>query len=122
MERLCYLLDCPASKLAHALTDVDNYQKVLEDLSRSRLQTTHLRHNRVVKFSGLSLSGADTEYAYCGYLGVTVQQHMFSRHNVVLRLADVPCVEERGNRKHVDYWPIECLAWKPIPFIERACK
>ena len=122
VERLCYLLDCPASKLAHALRDVDNYQKVFEDLSRSRLLTTHLRRNRKVKFSGLSLSGADTEFAYRGYLNVTVQQHMYCRHGFVLRLADAPCVEERGNRNRVSYWPIECLMWEPVELYERACK
>ena len=114
VDRLCVLLQCPRWKLAEALKDVENQQRVCISLARSRLRTNHLGlQDRYIEFSGMSMLGANRQYAYRGYLGITVQQHMYAKHKLKLRHADLPCIEENTNAGHINYFPIEFLMWEP---------
>lgn len=117
LDRLCVVLQCGRLRLAEALKDVENYQKVIMELSKGRLRTNHLgENNRYIEFGGISFLGADRQHAYQGYLGITVQQHMYAKHKLKLRFADMPCVEEHVNVGHTNYFPVECLVWEPSSF------
>lgn len=116
LDRLCVLLQSAPSKLADAMADVENFPKIYAELSKCRLKTTHLKENRYVSLGAVSFQGADRQYAYRGYLGVTVQQHMYSKHRLMLRYPSLPCIEEHANAGHINYFPVECLYWEPCEY------
>jgi hypothetical protein len=107
---------CEANQLPGLLQKPEALKFVHTYLVDAPLTTGHLkRRNRYVSFSGLSLKGADKQYAYNGYLGVTVEQHMYCKHRFSLSYPTMPCVEERTRSGHVNYYPIECLRLDPYP-------
>ena len=116
LDRLCVLLQCAPKNLADAMADVENFPKIYAELSKCRLKTTHLKENRYISFGAVSFQGANRQYAYRGYLGVTVQQHMYSKHRLMLRYPMLPCIEEHANAGHVNYYPIECLYWEACDY------
>ncbi|KAH7703368.1 hypothetical protein AAVH_29468 [Aphelenchoides avenae] len=110
INRLCVLLHCTPFQLGDHLRDTNNLTTVYLFLASSVFATTHLKkRNRIVTFKGLSLKGPNKQHAYGGYLGVTVEQHMYCRHRVTLRYPDMPCIEEHTRKGHVNYYPVECL-------------
>lgn len=85
-------------------------RRVCRNLHGTLLCTNHLGdRNKIVTFGGLSRYTADRQHAYGGYLGITVQQHMYCRHRRRLDYERLPCVKVRVGKTHVDYFPIECL-------------
>jgi hypothetical protein len=110
VDRLCVLLHCTPFQLEDHLRDNNNLERVYLFLASSVLATTHLaKRNRIVTFKGLSLKGPNQQHAYSGYLGVTVQQHMYSKHRVTLHYPNMPCIKEYTRKGHVNYYPLECL-------------
>ena len=116
VARLCQALMCKPDQLPGLLPKSETLAFVHTYLMGAPLTTGHLKkRNRYVTFSGLSLKGADKQYAYNGYLAVTVQQHMYCKHRFSLRYPSMPCIEERTRKGHVNYYPIECLRLDPYP-------
>ena len=93
LDRLCVLLQCAPKNLADAMADV-----------------------RYVSFGAVSFQGANRQFAYRGYLSVTVQQHMYSKHRLMLRYPTLLCIEEHANAGHVNYFPVECLYWEACDY------
>lgn len=109
--KVCALLNCSLSEVDFHLRNPDTIAWLTRVLRRNyQLETIHLKNNIQLKFEGFSLFGAHQQFAYNGYLGTTVQQHMHSRHRIHLNYPRLPCVcSSRGNH-HCDYFPIE-LIW-----------
>lgn len=84
-------------------------------LSEGRIHTLHLPANRDLRFCSFTSKCADEQFAYCGYLDITVRQDYYARHGLRLRRPDLPCVEEWTYDGTVTYWPIELLMWLPSP-------
>lgn len=114
LNRICVLLQCPPTDVPEALKNLDKLQYLCVELSKGRIFTTHLPENREVKFGGFGQLPASEQYALNGYLKITVQQYYFLSKHKIRRLmyAYLPCVVERQNNGHVDYFPIECLQWE----------
>jgi len=110
---ICYIFRCKPGQLRAILTIAENRQFLDEKLKMKHLEfyTNHLKENRKVDYFSLSTRTADTQYAYNGFMGITVSQHMYSRHRKILKHANLPCVMElKGvEGKHIDYWPLEVL-------------
>jgi hypothetical protein len=85
--------------------------KFLRDLT---LQTTHLKQNFIVKPDAFSTRGANTCFAYRGYLGITVQQHLYIKHHIRLRYSNLPCICEFGGNWHQSFYPLELLQIIPL--------
>lgn len=109
VDRLCVLLQCTKEQLPAALEDVESLQYVTASLRDGTVHTTHLSENRCVRVDGVSFLSAARQFAYNGYLKITVQQHMYCAHKVRLHYPDLPCIMMYGSRGHVDYFPIELL-------------
>jgi hypothetical protein len=57
--------------------------------------------------------GADKQWAYSGYLGITVQQYYFIHHKIRLSHPSIPCIgfemARRKGKSHIAYFPFELL-------------
>lgn len=109
---ICQIFRCSPNQLRSILTIDENRIMLDQKLQMKHLtfKTNHLKENRQIKCSGLSARTADTQYAYNGFMGITVEQHMYSRHRIILKHGNLPCVMElKGNGAHIDYWPLEVL-------------
>ena len=78
VEILCRFNKCKTHELAHVLRrkKVEN----IKYLNDKQVITLHLRHNRFVSPDNFNFIGSNRLFAYRGFLGVTVEQHLFSRH------------------------------------------
>ena len=80
---------------------------VEESLQNQKLYTLH-NINQEIQFRGLSVTHAANTFAYNGYLGITVQQHFFSRQRIRLQYPKLPMVIHLSNNRPY-YYPIETL-------------
>ncbi|KAL3071332.1 hypothetical protein niasHS_017189 [Heterodera schachtii] len=78
-------------------------------LSQLDIETVHLRRNIKIIPDALCPNGANQVFAYRGFLGITVQQHLYTRHRVMLKYPTLPCVVQFGGGHHRDIFPIELL-------------
>lgn len=75
------------------------------------LLTNHLKVNmELAPVVRISRRGADTAYAFNGYLGVTVQQFLYAKHKRKLRYPQLPVLCVPGGKNHFYYYAIECLS------------
>ena len=81
---------------------------VEESLQNQKLYTLH-NISQEIKFRGLSVTHSSNTYAYNGYLGITVQQHYFSRHRIRLQYPRLPMVIHLTSTQRQLYYPIEVL-------------
>lgn len=108
LDELCALLGSPRD-LLHLFIQ-RNRHKVWKFLRNSELTTNYLGfRNREVKFDGISARPASEQYALNGYLKITVQQYMYTKHGQRLYYPLLPCVQVFGNNGHIDYFPLELL-------------
>lgn len=81
-----------------------------EFLKNVRLRTAHLKDKNVqIKFGHLTHLGARELKAYNGFLGVTVQQHFYTRHRIYLKYPSLPCICVYGPKGSTSYYPIELV-------------
>ena len=83
------LLNCEAIALHDYLNHPTALTKITSFLKGKKLRTTYLNRNLEkddVPFGGISLKPASTQPAYEGFLGVTVQQHLYCRFVSLLLL------------------------------------
>ena len=113
IDRLCVLLKCPPSKIADELFDPQNMFYLTVALSEGKIRTRHLPVNRELNFCRFSAKSADEQFAYCGYLNITVRQDYYAKYRIMLRRSDLPCVEEWTYDGQVTYFPLEVLSWTP---------
>lgn len=81
----------------------------LKFLSDYILITNHLRHNRIISPDNITFVGADCLFAYRGFMGITVAQHLYSRHRIILKYPTFPCIVMYGSNGHRSYFPLELL-------------
>ncbi|KAL3087828.1 hypothetical protein niasHS_009569 [Heterodera schachtii] len=104
---LCRFNNCGPYRLTKQLQKrrIEN----LAYLSQLDIETAHLRKNIKIIPDALCPKGANQVFAYRGFLGITVQQHFYTRHRVVLKYPTLPCVVQFGGGHHRDLFPIELL-------------
>ncbi|KAL3113254.1 hypothetical protein niasHT_018408 [Heterodera trifolii] len=81
----------------------------LKFLNKLSLATHHLKRNVAVSADALSRHGANMMFAYRGFMGITVQQHLYVRHRIMLKYPQLPCVVQFGGNSHQDNFPLELL-------------
>lgn len=113
IDRLCVLLKCPPTKLSEEVLNPENQFYLIAALSEGHIITRHLPKNRPLNFCNFTAKSADEQYAYCGYLNITIRQDYYCKHRIMLRRPELPCVEEWTYDGQVTYWPIELLEWHP---------
>ncbi|KAL3109201.1 hypothetical protein niasHT_010998 [Heterodera trifolii] len=81
----------------------------LKFMNTLSLATHHLKRNVAVSADALSRHGANMMFAYRGFMGITVQQHLYVRHRIMLKYPQLPCVVQFGGNSHQDNFPLELL-------------
>lgn len=110
---LCQILQCNSNNLEEALKDPKNrYLASHRILTTGYLRTIHLKKNLQIKFSEISYFPANKQYAYRGYGGIMVEEHMLNKHGIQLKFPNLPCIMEKCNKGHVNYFPIELLEFR----------
>lgn len=90
-------------------------KEVTDLLVGETLRTLHLKdHNRTFYFGGLSRRCARHQMAFNGKLGITVEQHYFSRHKRDLDFAFLPCVIEYGGGDRRNFYPLEVVTLESL--------
>ena len=107
VDDLCQFNQCKPHELSEILRQ--NKAKNLKFLRKHTLLTVHLRHNQFVTPDDITFKGPQRLFAYRGYLGVTVEQHLYSRHHVKLQYPHLPCIAMHFNNGHKSYFPLELL-------------
>ena len=107
-------INCHRRELFVKLSDPTNHSKVVQHFEGMRLITAYKNKEGKYKefvLRDISLKGADEQYAYNGFMGITVKQHYFVRHDFVLRYPVNPCaIEITGkNDQHYNYFPLETV-------------
>jgi hypothetical protein len=109
IDYLCTLMRCSQRELQVHFLNVDSRRFMLEHVRPLRLRTTHLKCNVAVRCNDFSTQSAAATMAMNGYLGITVRQFYYVRHQRRLRHPYMPCVVEWGTRGHRSYFPLEVL-------------
>lgn len=110
VDQICSILDCTASQIHDEQKVMEHFLRLLKIFKKRQIvKTIHLKTNKTVHVSGLTLKGADEVYAYQGFLKVTVQQHFYARHRIRLLYPKLPCVFEKLPNGHKNYYPMEVL-------------
>jgi len=113
-----YLLNhyrCTLKELQVHLTCTIMRRRILSQLRRLRIETTHLRpksRNFRVHAHDISIQNANYLTAFNGKLGITVRQYYFTKHAKNLLHHYMPCLIEHGGGKHKSYYPFEVLTVK----------
>ncbi|KAL3087948.1 hypothetical protein niasHT_022022 [Heterodera trifolii] len=94
----------------------NNVNLIVDELDLSNYWSDDERENETTTWKNIKVipdalcpSGANRVFAYRGFLGITVQQHLYSRHRVTLKYPGLPCVVQFGGGYHRDLFPIELL-------------
>ena len=110
-----YLLShyrCTLKELQVHLTCIVMRRRILSQLRRLHIETTHLRpknRNYRVHAHDISIQNANYLTAFNGKLGITVRQYYFTKHAKDLNHHYMPCLIEHGRGKHKSYYPFEVL-------------
>jgi hypothetical protein len=110
VKEISSIYQCRRDRLHRYLTVPENLWHLADYLQEHyTFETVHLKQNKKVKFGGFTHCDTRHLFAYNGYLGVTVQQHIYSRHKIKLRYPHYPCVVGLGGNAHIEYFPIELI-------------
>lgn len=112
IQTMCTLLNCEAKDLQDTLNHPLALYRVELFLKGKNLVTLYKNKHGVygnVAFGGFGSQSSATQKAYEGYLGVTVQQHLYCRHRIQLKYPQLKCVVQYGNGGHNKYYPPELL-------------
>lgn len=112
-------LECHRRELFVKLEDALVRSKVVRHFEGRRLITTYKNKDGNYKefvLRDISLKGADEQYAYNGYMSITVKQHYFVRHDIVLHYPANPCAVEITGKEnqHYNYFPLETVRLAPV--------
>jgi len=113
-----YLLShyrCTLKELQVHLTCIIMRRRILSQLRRLHIETTHLRpknRNFRVHAHDISIQNANYLTAFNGKLGITVRQYFFTKHAKDLHHHYMPCLIEHGGGTHKSYYPFEVLTVK----------
>lgn len=121
IDQLSAVLLCKPSELYVKLLEPKIREQANAFLKLVNLETTHLRFNKPVKFSGLTYTGARELMAFRGFLQITVAQYYYAKHRIILTYIDHPCIIQmptcsnsyRGGSDHLEYFPLEVLRVVP---------
>lgn len=115
IDRLSTILSCQPSELYVKLLDPKIREQTSAFLELVKLETTHLRFNKSIKFSGLTYAGARHLMAFRGFLQITVAQYYYAKHKLILTYLDHPCIVQMPTDScdHVEYFPLEVLRVVP---------
>lgn len=108
LEFLCILFDCGEDALLDKLLSEKNRERADALLCGRPLMCNYGSFQRV-QYGGLSHLPACRLFAFNGYLGVTVTQFYYVKHNKKLRNSHFPCVMVRKGNNQIDYFPIELM-------------
>ncbi|KAH7702702.1 hypothetical protein AAVH_30137 [Aphelenchoides avenae] len=109
IDILAFLSDTDP-KFLHCDWDHDATVDLLEG---ERITTLHLKKNRSFKFAGLTRRCASHQ-AYHVSLGISVEQHYYSRYGRELDYAHLPCVIEFGDFGQINFYPLEVVTSKHL--------
>ena len=111
VDQLCQVLSCKKDELYVKLLEPKVREQALAFLKLVKLETTHLRFNRPVRFAGLTYSGARYLMAFRGFLQITVAQYYYAKHKLILQNMEHPCIIEMPSLSsdHYEYFPLEVL-------------
>ena len=112
-------LSCDRRELYEKLKDTSIHSKVVRHFEGRLLVTTYKNKEGKYKefiLKDISYKGADEQYAYNGFMEMTVKQHFFARHEIKLRFPFNPCAIEITGKtnQHYNYFPLETV--KLVPY------
>lgn len=114
VQFLCSLFATSPSRLGDLLNHPGNYTKAVDYLRKQRLVTSyHKPQGKRLFLNHISTQSADKLMAYEGYLNVTVRQHMYCCHRLVLNYAYLPCLATQVKDNHFRYYPMELVLVQP---------
>lgn len=105
-------MNCEAKDLNEILNHPISLYKIESYLKDKTLMTLYKNKSGLyatVKFGGFGIQPSTAQKAYEGYLGITVQQHLYSRHRIRLQYPYVRCVVQYGAGGHNKFYPPELL-------------
>lgn len=103
---LCETLQCNLDELTERIRgDIKKTKRLLKDLP---LYTSHSQHRSVLRCDGVTKAGPRTLFSNGGFLGITVEQFIHTKYDIVLDHPQLPCIIIRfGDTGGEVYYPIE---------------
>ena len=95
-------LSCDRRELYEKLKNTSIHSKVVQHFEGRLLVTTYKNKEGKYKefiLKDVSYKGADEQYAYNGFMDITVKQHFFARHEIKLRFPYNLCAIEITGKK-----------------------
>lgn len=100
---------CPVM-LDKLFKDYTIRHRIIHNISQfGILKTQHTKHSFEIKPHFISHKGANRVMALNGFNNITVEEYFFSKHNLVLKHPNLPCIATRGGNEHVSFYPLEIL-------------
>lgn len=103
---LCEIFECSLTELTLKLCEKPLHsKKILESLP---LFTSHDKPFTVIRCDSVSIDGPRNVLGCGGFLGITVEQLMYIKHDITLRYPNLPCLVTRhGDTGGETHYPIE---------------
>ena len=111
------IIGCPKNKIGYYLEQPWIKTKLVKHFEDAKLVTLYNNRwgkHQEFKFNGFSFGSARKQYAYRKFMGTTVYQHFYARHNILLEFPDNPCLKHFRNDNHIDYYPLELIGLSGI--------
>ena len=112
IAELCEFFKCEIKDLKKFLFCPFNRAKLCKKYRNTLLRTTYrnrCKNHHIFRFAGLSLQDTKHCKAYNSFLGVSVLQHFYARHRILVKNFNLPCVLEITPQGDSKYYPIELL-------------
>ena len=112
IDKICQFLSCSKNDLILLLNNPIIKSQIENKFMGCLLKTTYKNKNNnyhYFNFFGLSIQDAKHQFAYNGFCQVSVRQHYYCRHRILLKHYSLPCVIEYTINSKTNYYPIELL-------------
>ena len=112
IDKICQFLSCSKNNLIILLNNPIIKSQIENKFMGSLLKTNYKNKNNnyhYFNFSGLSKRDSKHQFAYNGFCQVTVLQHFYCRHRILVKYYSLPCVIEYTINSKANYYPIELL-------------
>jgi len=106
---LCQYYSCSPLLLEKLLRSHQNRQEALTHLKANYYFECSYGAHTPINCDEISPKNASTAKAYQGYLQITVQQHYYCKRRIALKYSNFPLIVQRGNKRHIDYFPMELI-------------
>jgi hypothetical protein len=108
VEALCILFQCNPQELLKIINIPERRKEAENFLARKTLICGYGPAKKI-KCDAIAIQPSRRQPAYNGYLNLTVMQHFYAKHRILLKYPELPCIIENGGNKHKSFYPMESI-------------